>query len=292
MENEKIYGFLQMNHGADHLFLFKESELLKDFEKYKIDPDCLPKKEDDYVCEIDGYPIGGSNSAPAIVSLMQDDEQIKNYLTQKAFGPDYENPTTMDISEYYFQIETDEGCAEEYLEKFGLDRRELEKKAMGGIHYVLEKTDELKLDTTDAYWNLRQNELCVLFEIIDAVNATDFSANDFHPLPENDNVVAAEIKIPKTAAIYLSDKIRIGQELIEESENMYLQIGILCDEPAEELPFGFKITNYVTKKEYSLQNVCSDSDDKAANTEELSRMLNQVIRRKLLEKDMLCGDYL
>ena len=131
MADQIYYGFIQVNHGADHVFIYTKEQILEEFERYKINPAVLPEGDD--ISELDGFPIGGSNSAPSRIWELYGDEAAKAFICGEADGPDYEDPSLVGLAEYYFALDTNEGCMKELLDKFGIDKEAQEKKAMKAI---------------------------------------------------------------------------------------------------------------------------------------------------------------
>lgn len=121
------YGIIQSANGADHLWIFDEKELLKELNKYGIPDDVLPN-ESEKCSEIDNFPI--MNASPSGIVFITSENEIKQLLTMQAPGPDYADPPLIAYSEYYWRIETEKGCAGEWIEKFNYDKEELEKKAV------------------------------------------------------------------------------------------------------------------------------------------------------------------
>ena len=129
MADQIYYGFIQENHGADHVFIYTKEQILEEFEHYGIEPDVLPTEMND-ISELDGFPIGGSNSAPSRIWMLEGDEAAKAFICREADGPDYEDPPLVGLAEYYFALDTVEGCMKELLDKFGIDKEAQEEKAM------------------------------------------------------------------------------------------------------------------------------------------------------------------
>ncbi len=137
------YGFIQSCHGADHLYVYTEAQIKEAFLRCGIDLDVLPKDIRN-TTELDGFPsMGGSNSSPSIIYYLPSEEKAIEFVKQEAFGPDFEDPTLVDIAEYYWDIHTDEGCAKELLAKAGLDKQKQETLAMRFIDGTTERIREI-----------------------------------------------------------------------------------------------------------------------------------------------------
>ena len=94
------YGVTQMNHGADHRWIFSEEELARDIDKYFYDDDAIPNCD-----EIECWPIGGSNCGPGIIQRLYTDDEIRDFLTEPGLGADSEDPELVDLAEYYCEAD-------------------------------------------------------------------------------------------------------------------------------------------------------------------------------------------
>ncbi len=129
------YGIIQSNHGADHVFLYTEDQIKQDFTDLDIDVDLLPVPTNSPI-DLDGYPIGGSNSGAAQIFFLNDEEAAINFLSQKALGTDYDDPELCDLAEYYWSIDRGEygnGYAAQFLKDRGLDIDLIEGNAIKDI---------------------------------------------------------------------------------------------------------------------------------------------------------------
>lgn len=117
-----IYGVLQSHYGHDYRYLYTEEQLIEESQHTGID-DLLERAKAGE--SVSYWPIGGSNSSDAVFTPLNSDDEILGFLHENA-GADYEDPMLVDLAEYINSIATDEGCAQEYLDKFGLKASELE----------------------------------------------------------------------------------------------------------------------------------------------------------------------
>lgn len=92
-----MYGVTQMNHGADHRWIFSEEDLREDIYS---DEESIPDED-----EVDCWPIGGSNCGASILIKLDTDEEIKSYLIDPGMGPDVEDPELVDLAEYYCEAD-------------------------------------------------------------------------------------------------------------------------------------------------------------------------------------------
>lgn len=123
----KYYGAIQGRYGHDYVFLYTEEQIKREFEEYGIDKYCDLPEENKDVCEDIHWPMGGSNSSATSIYCLNGDEEAKEFLTQNCWGPDLEDPMAVDIAEYGWSIDTDEGCAQELLDRFGLKAKDYEQ---------------------------------------------------------------------------------------------------------------------------------------------------------------------
>ncbi len=121
-ENIIKYGVIQSYHGHEYVYIFDQEGLEKSgvYEEiqYWLDGE-------ESTCIDCGWPIGGSNSSSTYIIKLDNIDAIKNFLVSKGDGPDSEDPTLVEIAEYIHSVETSEGLAGEYLEKFGLLKEDL-----------------------------------------------------------------------------------------------------------------------------------------------------------------------
>ena len=148
----KYYGVIQGCHGADHVYLYTEEQINAEFEKYGINRDYLPESAEDTGTYDILWPMGGSNSSATYLELCETKEDAVRFLTQTALGPDFEDPELVDLAEYYWQIETDEGCAGDIITEFGINKEETEKDAIAGINSQIEEIcGQLHIRPADFY---------------------------------------------------------------------------------------------------------------------------------------------
>lgn len=107
-------GLTQSYYGHEYRFIFPKEEAIKE--------GCTVGEWDDI-----SFPMGGSNASSTFTEELRDEDSIREFLTREAYGPDLEDPLLIDIAEYRMSIGLDNGCAGEFLEKFGLTARELEQ---------------------------------------------------------------------------------------------------------------------------------------------------------------------
>lgn len=170
------YGFTQSSHGADHVFIYTKEQIEKE------NPEILtymPTREDEDT-EISFFPIGGSNSADASVSLLKGDAAAKKYLTREAYGPDYEDPPISAYSEYYWGLDTSEGCMQELLDKFGLKKEDVEREAEAGIETAIDDIcTTLGIDQKDfyddKYRNIRMSDVYFLERMEELLDKSDLT---------------------------------------------------------------------------------------------------------------------
>ena len=187
---EKYYGFIQSNHGADHVFVFTEDQLQELFDYYGEDMNVLPTDPEE-TAELDGFPMGGSNSGMSVISLLETKDDVLSYLQQDALGPDSEDPYLVDMAEYYWGIDDGEygcgnGLAARMLREAGFDVAKVEEKAMKSIEEETQKIcDVLGIPRLDFYGEpyeyMRTSDIHVLGDIKDLLNTVsvlDFENSD------------------------------------------------------------------------------------------------------------------
>lgn len=162
------YGVSQSFHGHEYRWIFTKEEIERNIGAF----------EDNDYRDI-GYPIGGSNSSATYFLPLENDEQILAFMTGEAEGPDLEDPMLVDIAEYIMTVDTDCGsCTQEFFEKFGLKREDLEQFDDCYSHrFNSEKIlEELirsgmyddKIDRNSPFYgfsaDMRYSELCDMYE--------------------------------------------------------------------------------------------------------------------------------
>ena len=163
---ESYYGVIQNHHGSDKLFIYSKSQLEKALKEINmLEYVNIPtKKNETGFCDL--FPIGGSNSGPGIIGLLETENDIKDFLNYHG-EMDYEDPTLIELAEYYVEIVTDktfECCTEEWLIKLNLDKEELEKKDIKDIedlsYEICEKLNITMKDFYDlSYRDIRVSEI-------------------------------------------------------------------------------------------------------------------------------------
>lgn len=122
-----IYGVSQFCYGHEHKWIFTEEEIKRQTGRTIEDHDWLDIH----------FPIGGSNSSATSFEKLDNDEDVRGFLTAKAEGPDLEDPELVDIAEYYLTVDTDYGsCTQEYLDRLGLKKEELMQEDDVHEHYA------------------------------------------------------------------------------------------------------------------------------------------------------------
>lgn len=178
----KYYGVSQSRYGHEYRWIFTEEEMISQIGKELFDNLSNTygslEKENWWVDIL--FPMGGSNSSATEITYLKDDEAIKAFLTAPALGPDLEDPMLIDIAEYLLTIDVDCGsCTQQFLDKFGLNMRDLEQDddqynhrkesermiaelLSSGNTYddVIDRDNPFYGDSSD----LRFNELCDIYE--------------------------------------------------------------------------------------------------------------------------------
>lgn len=112
----KYYGVTQSHCGHEYRWIYDEETI-----KNHIGEIYTNEYENIY------FPMGGSNSSATYIIALKNDEEARVFLTSKR-EPDLQDPTLVDIAEYLMTVDTDCGsCTQEFLEKFGLNRKDLEQ---------------------------------------------------------------------------------------------------------------------------------------------------------------------
>jgi len=189
----KYYGIIQMRHGADHVFVYNEDQIKAEIEHLaKIGhPDVLnetmlptdPVKKSNGIYDkgvevSDIWPYGGSNNNCSIICLLENEQDVLTFLNGPALGPDLEDPMYCDMSEYYYEIETDEGCAAEILEKYNLTAKEVEKKACEYFNQNMKIFEDLGTDY-DGIEEMRLSDVELLSDIKNFIKSIDMKEISF-----------------------------------------------------------------------------------------------------------------
>lgn len=116
-----VYGVMQTHYGQEFRWLFSEEEILRQMNRHGRQ---LTLEDETWVsC----WPIGGSNSSDAVITRLDSDEEIKNFLTERADN-ELDDPTLFGIAEFYVAVHVEDGsCTQDYLDKFGLTLKDLEQ---------------------------------------------------------------------------------------------------------------------------------------------------------------------
>lgn len=275
MADQIYYGFIQVNHGADHVFIYTRGQIENEFARYGIKPNVLPEGDD--ISELDGFPIGGSNSAPSRIWKLEGDKAAKNFLLWEAEGPDYEDPPLRGLAEYYFALDTNEGCMRELLDKFGIDKKAQEKKAMKTI----EDDAAMVCDTLgisfgdfyeDEYAYVRMSEVYFLSKIKELIH----SAEEKGELVWSDNTDEPEIRLKldeDTAKNILS---RNSFDVRVKDKNMIDETYLVIEkEPDGEIVYDF--IEYAGGN--SLEIPCDESE------ELMAAMIQKFVEEAVGEKE-------
>lgn len=130
---EKYYGVSQSFHGHEYRWIFTKEEIISQIGEdvwnnitQGEDYYGLPK-ESPYLEDV-GFPVGGSNSSATLIETLSNDDEVKEFLTRPADGPDVDDPMLVDIAEYLMTVDVDcASCTQEFLDKFGFTMKELEQ---------------------------------------------------------------------------------------------------------------------------------------------------------------------
>lgn len=122
-DEEIYYGVVQSNHGHDYVHIYTYSQIREEFDRYGLDKNLLPLpgEEESTACLDVLWPIGGSNSSASFIAVLNGEKEAAEFITQEALGPDYEDPELIDLAEYIWTLDTDEGCMQEFLDRYGID---------------------------------------------------------------------------------------------------------------------------------------------------------------------------
>ena len=149
--NFEYFGVIQSDYGADHVYVYSAKQVLEEFRERNINPDLLPDKNDFTVVDI-FWPMGGSNVSATRIESLTSMNDVKNFLCQPALGPNQEDPELISLAEYYLEIDLDEGCADDFLNIFGLNEKELEENAMKDIlNQISDICNTLQITESDFY---------------------------------------------------------------------------------------------------------------------------------------------
>jgi len=116
-----VYGVMQTHYGHEYRWLFTGEEIQRQMSARGRQ---LTLDDETWVSF---WPFGGSNSSEAVITRLDSDDKIKNFLTERA-DSELDDPTLCDIAEFYVTVDVEDGsCTQEYLDKFGLTLKELEQ---------------------------------------------------------------------------------------------------------------------------------------------------------------------
>ena len=116
-----VYGVMQTHYGHEYRWLFTGEEIQRQMSARGRQ---LTLEDETWVSF---WPFGGSNSSDAVITRLDSDDKIKNFLTERA-DSELDDPTLCDIAEFYVTVDVEDGsCTQEYLDKFGLTLKELEQ---------------------------------------------------------------------------------------------------------------------------------------------------------------------
>lgn len=116
-----VYGVMQTHYGHEYRWLFTGEEIQRQMSARGRQ---LTLDDETWVSF---WPFGGSNSSDAVITRLDSDDKIKNFLTERA-DSELDDPTLCDIAEFYVTVDVEDGsCTQEYLDKFGLTLKELEQ---------------------------------------------------------------------------------------------------------------------------------------------------------------------
>ncbi len=267
----KYYGFLQSHYGADHLYVYNEEQIREEFERCGISMDVLPTDKNNSG-EVSFFPISGSNSGTAIITFLENDEAALEYLQQAAMGPDVEDPMLADIAEYYFHINTDEGCAKELLERAGLDAEKLSeeayKKYADEVTMIVRELEiEYKDLYDDVYSQLRESDVLHIIELKKLINTTPLKFEEY------DGYKVCRMNLPEgLAKTYLQNSLYgmwTNEDVEGAANNVFITIELHED---EEPPFSFEFVEY---------NGGNDLEFSYDDNERFSELLSDVIGKKV-----------
>ena len=274
-ENTVYYGFIQMSHGADHIFVYTEEQIQQEFTQRGIDLDLLPTDEEN--SEIDFFPIGGSNSAASVITRLEGDEDVKKYLQKKALGPDFSDPMLVDLAEYYWGLQTDEGCLQELLDRLGLDQDTLEHDAMKDINDEIDMICDTLCITRNEFYDddfceFRRSDVYFIKKIKDLV-CKEFEENG--PIDTE-----ARISLPKELARELLDENGFYADADNADLIDKVQLVITYD---EEDGVEYRFTD--TDDEYNFVPCQQNGNDELAE-EALQRVIEDACRIGQWQKNL------
>ena len=187
----KYYGVIQMNHGHEYRWIFTEEMI---YDKAKLEGNI-----DEISGEDIGWPINGSNSSSTFFVPLRSDAEIKDYLINGGYGPDSEDPCLVDLAEYLNTVDGDgewcKSCTKEFLEKFNLNAKDLER---GDIRYdmakimiaTLKKVGYKNFHYCNPFYgrnkNMTFNELCELYGKVLNCEVEFYYTTNMIPLKKGD----------------------------------------------------------------------------------------------------------
>ncbi len=124
------YGVIQANNVHDYVHIYTYEQIRGEFDLYKLDKNLLPLpgEEDNKACLDILWPIGGSNSSASFITLLNGEKEAIDFITQAAWGLDYDDPLLVVIAEYGWSLDTNEGCMKDILERYGLNAGDYEQR--------------------------------------------------------------------------------------------------------------------------------------------------------------------
>ena len=169
------YAVTQMNHGAEHKWIFDEETIAREVEQYFNSDEPIPNED-----EVPFWPISGSDSGYAHIVKMNSDEEIREFLTAPGDGPDLDDPTLVSLAEYYCEADQDDNWCQTqshtdwFMKQFGLERSQVssddtrydEAKRMIA---ALQEAGYRDFDFEDPFYgenrDMRYSDLCALHEM-------------------------------------------------------------------------------------------------------------------------------
>ena len=106
VDENGLYAVSQSHCGHEYVWIFDEkglSENCPNFDRFK---ETLAKGEE--IWEDILWPMGGSNSSATCIEKLADLEAARIFLTRACDGPDFEDPTLIDIAEYIRTVDIEE----------------------------------------------------------------------------------------------------------------------------------------------------------------------------------------
>ncbi len=290
----RYYGFIQMQHGADHLYIFSEEQIKEEIKRGYLKEEDLPTEEqiaknkeeckinkisDWDAWELDFYPVGGSNSGPSYITVLESKEDALAYLMQDGAGPDQEDPELVSLAEYYFRIEKDEGCARELLKEAGLNEEYVETLEEEAIKEWTDIENEIcdVLDIKvgnfydDEYRNIRLSDVDMIGRFKKLISYSDMTFSK----PASTSEPEIQIQLPEEMA---KDILRIdGDYRKDELDKVYL---VIEKEPDGEIIWN--VTDYTNGSTF----------DKFTyeNNDFVTEHIEKIIMSALEEKEQLKTD--